>query len=131
MAVTADIISDGHDIISAELLYRRAEEKKWTAERMLHTVNDKWKGVFTVKEVGTYFYTLRAWVDHFYTWQQDLIKRIDAGQNIKVELLIGAEMVEHNAANADTQEIKRKLETIAEKMKDPDDMQSASELASE
>ncbi len=51
--VTADIISDGHDTISSELLYRKAGEKDWTATRMLHTVNDKWQGVFTVKEVGT------------------------------------------------------------------------------
>ena len=127
--VTADIISDGHDTISAELLYRKSEEKKWTSVRMLHADNDRWQGIFTVEDVGTYYYTLRAWVDHFLTWQKDLMKRIEADQDITVELLIGAEMIEKTAAHAGSKDDEERMMTVVKKMKDPDEMETATDLA--
>ncbi|MBX6340879.1 MAG: DUF3416 domain-containing protein, partial [Thermomicrobiaceae bacterium] len=45
-------------------------------------------------------YTIEGWVDHFKTWARDLRKRVDAGQDIAVELVIGAEMVEAAAGRA-------------------------------
>ena len=96
---------------------------------MLHADNDRWQGLFTVKDVGTYYYTLRAWVDHFYTWQKDLKKRIEAGQDIKVELLIGAEMIEQTAANADSKEDKASMLNVVDKMKDPKGIETAADLA--
>ncbi len=96
---------------------------------MLHADNDRWQGFFTVKDVGTYYYTLRAWVDHFYTWQKDLKKRIEAGQDIKVELLIGAEMIERTAANADSKEDKASMLNVVDKMKDPKGIETAADLA--
>ena len=43
---------------------------------------------------GRYRYTVSAWVDHFKTWSRDLAKRVEAGQDVTVDLLIGAEMVD-------------------------------------
>ena len=37
--------------------------------------NDRWRGSFTVDTLGTYQYTLTAWVDPFLTWQHDLLRR--------------------------------------------------------
>ena len=34
-----------------------------------------------------------AWVDHFKTWSRDLAKRVEANQDVAIDLLIGAEMV--------------------------------------
>ncbi len=122
--VSADILSDGHDSISAELLYRKAGEKTYTAVQMFQKENDRWEGVFIVEEVGTYYYTLRAWVDHFQTWQKDLEKRIEAAQNIKVELLIGAEMIEEVSSGAGREEDKKVMLSAVEEMKSPDGNQS-------
>jgi len=55
--------------------------------------NDRWQGTFQVTEVGRYCYTLRAWVDRFGTWRQALAKKAEAGQDVSLDLLAGAQLV--------------------------------------
>jgi starch synthase (maltosyl-transferring) len=93
MSVEADIYADGHDHLSAVLLYRHFQQKKWREIPMLPLVNDRWRGEFELEKPGTYLYTLKAWVDHFRTWQQDLKKKFSAGHDIRTELKIGAELI--------------------------------------
>jgi len=62
--------------------------------------NDRWRGSFLVEKLGLYFYTVEGWIDRFETWRGDLVKRIAAGQNLEVELLVGAELIEAAAARA-------------------------------
>jgi starch synthase (maltosyl-transferring) len=92
--VEADILVDGHDLLSAVLLYRKEEEKEWSAVVMEPLVNDRWRGFFRVTEIGDYIYTLRAWVDRFRTWRRDLEKRIAAGQDVSLDLRIGVQLIE-------------------------------------
>jgi starch synthase (maltosyl-transferring) len=54
--------------------------------------NDHWAGTFTVAKLGRYQYKVRAWVDRFVTWQRDLVKRREAGQDLSIDFLIGAEI---------------------------------------
>jgi starch synthase (maltosyl-transferring) len=91
--VEADIFTDGHDLLSAVLCYRRADEACWTEVAMAPLGNDRWQGRFNVSQLGRYYYTLQAWVDHFATWYQALHKRVEAEQEVQVELLIGAELI--------------------------------------
>ena len=93
LRVEADIVADGHEVLAAELLYRRAAESDWQTAPLRPLVNDRWQGEFTVTEVGRYFYTLQAWIDRFRTWQRDIQKKAAAGLDVAVELLIGAELV--------------------------------------
>src|SRR5579871_1181314 len=86
--VEADIFADGHDELRAELLYRRAPADKWTAVPLEFLNNDRWRGSFSVAEIGRYEYALRGWVDHFLTWRHDLAKRVAAGTDFAVDLLI-------------------------------------------
>src|SRR5262249_37763070 len=62
--------------------------------------NDRWEAGFTVEEIGNYYYSLQACVDHFQTWRKDLRKRVEAEQDVKVELLIGVEYLEAAARRA-------------------------------
>ena len=94
IVVEADILVDGHDALSCVLLYRDEHETQWTEVPMKPLGNDRWRASFQVRKLGRYFYTVRGWVDHFKTWSRDLAKRLDAGQNVAVDLLIGAQMVE-------------------------------------
>jgi starch synthase (maltosyl-transferring) len=107
VVVEADAYTDGHDALSLILLYRKAGEAGWREAPMAALVNDRWRGEFVVEELGRYQYTLRAWVDRFKTWSRDLVKRIDADQNLTVDLQIGAELVEAAAANARTVDAER------------------------
>jgi starch synthase (maltosyl-transferring) len=101
VTVEADAFTDGHDAIACTLLYRRRGDPHWSATPMAPLVNDRWRGEFTVAEQGRYEYTLSARIDRFGTWVRDLRKRLEAGQNVDVELLVGAALLEDSAGRAD------------------------------
>lgn len=105
--VEADVFADGHDAISVLLLYRMEGDSRWSEAPMAFLVNDRWKGVFAVNEMGRCVYTLEAWVDHFRTWQGDLVKKVNAGQDVSVDLLIGAEIIVDAVSRASEWDAKR------------------------
>src|SRR2546422_7658185 len=79
VVVEADAFTDGHELVGAVLLYRKDADRGSTEVPMEPLVNDRWRGSFRVDAVGRYRYTIRAWVDRFGTWRQDLQKRVEAG----------------------------------------------------
>ena len=101
VGVEADIFADGHDAVAAVLRYRHESAAEWIEVPMSPLVNDRWRGEFPVTELGHYRFTIEAWVDHFETWSRQLAKRVQAGQDVAVELEVGARMVEAAAARAD------------------------------
>jgi starch synthase (maltosyl-transferring) len=94
VVVEADIFTDGHDLLSAVLCYRCARDTAWTEVAMAPLGNDRWQGRFRVSQLGRYSYSIQAWVDHFATWYEALRKRVEAEQEVQVELLMGAELIE-------------------------------------
>ena len=113
VVVEVDAFADGHDAISGVLLYRKEGDQQWSETPLTPLVNDRWRGVFTVGEVGRYCYTVQAWVDRFKTWSRDLAKRVEAGQDVAVDLLIGAQLVEVASARAPTA-VASQLKAVAE-----------------
>ncbi len=101
VVVEADIFTDGHDALAAVVRYRHETATGWRETPMAPLVNDRWRGEFPVTELGRYVYTIEAWVDHFETWSRQLAKRVAAGQDVTVELEVGARMLEETAARAD------------------------------
>ena len=47
ITVTADIVTDGHDVLAAELLWRPADEAGWHRVPMRLVENDRWEASFT------------------------------------------------------------------------------------
>jgi starch synthase (maltosyl-transferring) len=92
--VEADIFTDSHDALSCILLYRKDDESQWRESPMEFLINDRWRGEFTVTQVGQYRYTIQAWVDHFKSWRQGLLKKFDAGHDVSADLLTGADLIE-------------------------------------
>lgn len=105
--VEADIFADSHDALSAVLLVRRQKDDRWNVLPMRSLVNDRWQGSFLVDELGRYVYTLQAWVDRFKTWRRDLQKKATAGQDVTVDLLAGAELLENAASRAKEEDAAR------------------------
>ncbi len=130
VVVKADVYGDGHDSIAAVLLYKGPSDKTWNEVRMQPLGNDVWAGEFTVQEVGSYLYTVEAWVDHFQTWRKDLKKRHDAGQDLRVQFLVGASFVEEAAANAPSPE-KARLTEAAKVLRSEERSNGAIDLAFE
>ena len=81
VVVTAALFADGHDHVSARLVYRPVADKKWRFAPMAATSNDMFTGSFTVDVLGAWSFTVLGWVDHFDTWTSDLKKRLAAQQD--------------------------------------------------
>jgi starch synthase (maltosyl-transferring) len=61
VTVEADVFTDGHDVISCVLLYKKEGDSEWTEAPMEPLVNDRWQGSFKVQKLGRYLYTVSAW----------------------------------------------------------------------
>ena len=94
ISVSADIFLDGHDELSARLLYKSAEDKNWSEIPMQAVGNDHFVSAFTVDKMGYYEYTIEAWVDHLATWQHEILMKIRDLQQVNTELLMGANLLE-------------------------------------
>jgi len=101
LVVEADVFADGHDEVRAMLAWSRAgDDGQWQTVEMESLGNDRWRASFPLAEIGRYRYTVTGWVDHWRTWVHDLLKRVDAAQDVTVDLQIGAAIVEAAAARA-------------------------------
>ncbi|HEU0052006.1 MAG TPA: alpha-1,4-glucan--maltose-1-phosphate maltosyltransferase, partial [Longimicrobium sp.] len=105
--VRADIFKEGHDAIAAAVFYRPEDEEEWRETRMAFVDNDRWGGDFTVDRNCRWLFTVAAWTDLFGTWQGDLRKKYDAGQNVVLELFEGAQLIAAAAAHAPEAEAAR------------------------
>src|SRR5438046_2349781 len=100
VVVEADAFTDGHDVIRCVLRFRPEGAADWEEAPMTPLVNDHWRGEFKMTQLGRYQYGLVGWVDHFQTWARDLRKRVEAGQDVAVDLLGGAGLIEEAVARA-------------------------------
>ncbi len=100
VTVEADIFADGHDSIACALRYRHEDEQAWAEVPMEALGNDRWRAEFPVEKLGHYFYTVAGWIDSFQTWYKDFLKRVDAGQDVTVDLRIGGRLLEAAAERA-------------------------------
>ena len=110
--VAADILGDGHDHIRAEMLYKFGEKGTWNVVEMLPTISDEWMASFSVPEKGSYFFKVRAWIDHFDTWFDGFKKKSAARLDVSVELMEGAAFLRKIAAGDN------KLLALAKKLDD-------------
>lgn len=130
VVVEADIFADGHDELSAMLLHRRGENGSWSEAPMEPCANDIWRAEFTVTRRGDYYYTVQAWVDRFKSWRRAMWKKLEAEQDVAVDLLIGAALVAEAAKRASGKD-RGLLERFAEKLRGKTDDASETALADE
>ena len=91
LVVEADAFADGHDEVRAVLRWSRTDDgRSGTRVEMEPLGNDRWRASFALAQIGRYEYTVTGWVDHWRTWRHDLQKRVEAGQDVTVDLQIGA-----------------------------------------
>jgi starch synthase (maltosyl-transferring) len=102
--VSADIFKEGHDVLVAYLKYRRHDEASWRETPMRYVDNDRWAGRVVLPDNTRYVYTIEALPDPFQSWQADLAKRVEAGQDAASEVREGVALVgtaARRAAGAD------------------------------
>jgi starch synthase (maltosyl-transferring) len=132
--VVADIFADGHDVVATMLAWRSGgapgavgdggsadaaggescgQQAAWREVAMMPIPhgNDRWRGEFRVEEVGHCEYRIIAWVDRFATWQRDTQRKVDAGVDVGVDLLLGADLLDEAAQRAGGDD-RRELESL-------------------
>lgn len=97
--LSADIYADSHDVIRASVTWRKAAEgSPVLGELFLNELeNDAFEASFSIAEIGTYVYEVQAWIDHLSTWHKGFMKKHADGQDMSVELQIGAKFLEDTA----------------------------------
>jgi starch synthase (maltosyl-transferring) len=101
VTVEADVFADGHDELAAVLTWHRDAPGAAAEETAMEPLgNDRWRASFTPADMGRYCISVTGWIDHFGTWVHGLHKKVEAGQDVSVDLLIGAELVAAAAKRA-------------------------------
>ena len=114
VVVEADIFTDGHHKIAANLYVRSDNEREWQEIVMEPKGNDRWSGRFITKSIGMGKYNIVAWVDYFGTWQKDLEKKCQALYPIEIDLKIGLKMIEEALHHREEKRLKEWLLAIKE-----------------
>ena len=91
VTVQSIVLLDGHDLLSVRLRVRHESDRDWQVApmRLVNPGRDTWEASFAAEKIGRYFYTVEASVDYFRTWEHEIQKKHEAGQEISVELKMG------------------------------------------
>lgn len=122
LAVEADVFTDGHDRIASRVLHRRPGRVEWSEVPMVELGNDRFRGELEVTELGWHRYTVTAWIDRFATWLRGLVKKADAGQDVRVDLLVGRDVVEEarpRATGLDAEALGLWVQRLGDESRDP------------
>ena len=100
--VTASIFADGHDLLMALVRHGRPARGRVAPRReevWLEALgNDAWRGLIVPTATGSWEFEVVAMADPWATWVRDLRRRIEAGQEVALEVEEGALMVERRLA---------------------------------
>ncbi len=91
--VWADIYRSGHDVVAAQLVWRKEKASQWLRMPMTLNDNDRWIARFTPAEPGRYEYAIEAWTDTFATWKHGFELKAKAGQDVSLDALEGAALL--------------------------------------
>jgi starch synthase (maltosyl-transferring) len=98
LEVEAELLVDGHDLVAGVVRYRHEDAAaEWREQPLAPLPGDRWHAAVPLSALGRWSYTVEAWVDDWASFVWGLKRKLDAGQDVSVELLSGAELV-HAAA---------------------------------
>ena len=98
--IEADIFTDGHALLAAELAWRAEDEAYWHHERMILRDNDRWQAAFDLGRIGRYQFRVLAWLDVYGGFVRDFRRKREAGQDITLDLGEGADLLRSGRENA-------------------------------
>jgi starch synthase (maltosyl-transferring) len=123
IVVNADLLVDGHDAVAGVLLYRTAGAPSWREESLepvtVQPGPDRWSASFVVDAIGRWEYTVSAWVDVWATWAWGLRRKLDARQQVELDLRGGAALAVAAASRAGEVSDRDALRRLAERLAKP------------
>jgi starch synthase (maltosyl-transferring) len=119
VTVSADIFKDGHDLLAGRVCWRPVGKKSWD-EAPLSVENpglDRWSTTFVPSTLGSHELIIEAWTDYYSTWRHKAEVKLDAGQDIELELEEGARLIEARARKAEGSD-KAHLQMVVRALRD-------------
>jgi starch synthase (maltosyl-transferring) len=100
--VYATVFADGHDTLAGAVRVRAPGEGAWRDEPLQPLGNDRWGGSFAVDRPGLWEFAVAAWVDRIATWQDELRRKVEAGEtSLLGELAEGAVLLGRGAVTVE------------------------------
>ncbi|HLH76400.1 MAG TPA: alpha-1,4-glucan--maltose-1-phosphate maltosyltransferase [Candidatus Binataceae bacterium] len=112
--VEADVFRDGHQLLKASLLWRRADAEGFNEVPMQALANDRWRGQFVPLDNVPHIFTIEAWTDRFGSWLSDFIKKVHAGKAVRGDLLEGIALLRDSNGYAQAEDAELILRAIAQ-----------------
>jgi starch synthase (maltosyl-transferring) len=78
--VAARIFRDGHETLGAAIRHRGPGATRWAESPLEPVGNDLWVGSFEVDRPGPWCFRIEAWVDRVASFQDELRRKVAAGQ---------------------------------------------------
>ena len=94
IAIEADVFTDGHDLLTADLLWRAANATKWHRASMQPIGNDRWQANIRPDRIGRYEFTIEAGWDRYGSFCRDLAVKRNAGGDVSVEMMEGRRLLQ-------------------------------------
>ncbi len=96
--VYATVFKDGHDVLGGAVRVRGPGERAWREVPLEALGNDRFGGSFVVDTPGRWQFAVAAWTDRIATWQDELRRKLAAGQeDLAGELAEGAALLGRRA----------------------------------
>lgn len=96
----AVIFVDGHEQLAADVLWRMVGQEHWQRIAMQSVGNDHWTACLVPDTVGSIEFAIEAWLDHYASFRDELLKKFGAGVPVTLELQEGAQLVHQICAKA-------------------------------
>jgi starch synthase (maltosyl-transferring) len=93
LEIEADLLVDGHDILAARVLFRHEHASEWSEQPLAPLGNDRWHAVLPLSALGRWQYTVESWVDEWASFVWGFRRKVEAHQDVAVELLAAAELL--------------------------------------
>jgi starch synthase (maltosyl-transferring) len=89
--VDARVFRDGHETLGAAIRFKPPGAPRWSESPLEPRGNDVWAGSFEVDRPGVWSYRVEAWVDRIASFQDELRRKVEGGQeDLEGELAEGA-----------------------------------------
>jgi starch synthase (maltosyl-transferring) len=98
--VSADVFGDGHDLVIARAALRLAGQRSWEHSPLEDIGNDRWAGIVEADRIGRHEFRIEAWTDWVGTWHHAIEAKVNADQDVSVEIEEGARLFERIATRA-------------------------------
>ena len=93
--VTARIFRDGHETLGAAVRHKGPDATRWSETPLEPLGNDAWAGSIEVDRPGLWSFRIEAWVDRVASFQEELRRKVAAGQaDLTSELSEGAVLLD-------------------------------------